>query len=120
MEISWRLAYEIITQEIRNMDEHIPELKGILNIWFEFLPAYQEAIAGTARLFVTSTYDYLVREVSTDAASTIHIAKMLHTQQRRTLKGLGSLGGKRSSILTVELTASSFSFLFFFLFFFYS
>jgi hypothetical protein len=81
-ETSWRLAYEIITQEIRNMDKYIPELKGILDIWFEFLPAYQNAIEGKARMFVTSTYGHLLKKVSTDAASTNHhIAKMLHTAE---------------------------------------
>lgn len=80
-ETSWRLAYEIITQEIRNMDKYIPELKGILDIWFEFLPAYQDAIEGKARTFVIRTFDHLLKKVSTDAASANHIAKMLHTAQ---------------------------------------
>ena len=47
-----RKALNAITQEITNMDSHMPELKGIKTIFDEFTPAYKVAVVEKAQLFV--------------------------------------------------------------------
>ncbi|KAK5996640.1 hypothetical protein PT974_01977 [Cladobotryum mycophilum] len=44
-ELTWRVSYMQIDKEIQNMDQYMPELKGLKAIWDEFPPAYQEAVA---------------------------------------------------------------------------
>ncbi len=78
--VPWRTAYGQINKEIENMDEHMPELKGIKAIFDEFLPAYQDAVAEKAATFVKGVYNYILFNVPAEKAGlSDHLGKLLWT-----------------------------------------
>ncbi|KNG44683.1 symbiotic chitinase [Stemphylium lycopersici] len=66
-EIVERKTLSAIKQEITNMDEHMPELKGIKAIFDEFMPAYKAAVVEKAYIFVKAMDVYVDKAVN-DAA----------------------------------------------------
>jgi hypothetical protein len=79
-DITWRAAYTQLNQEIKNMDQHMPELKGIKAIFDEFMPAYQKAISTKAVLFVQDVCGQVAMKVSaTAAAQNTDLGRLLWT-----------------------------------------
>jgi hypothetical protein len=79
-DITWRVSYAQLKQEIKNMDEHMPELKGIKAIFDEFMPAYQKAISTKAVLFVLDVCGQVSMKVTaTMAAQNTDLGRLLWT-----------------------------------------
>jgi hypothetical protein len=80
VDVVWRNAYGQIIREIENMDQYMPELKGIKPIMDEFMPAYQKAVADKAAMFVNDVYNYVTFTVPSDKAGlSDHLGKLLWT-----------------------------------------
>ncbi|KAH7317114.1 symbiotic chitinase [Stachybotrys elegans] len=69
-----------ITKEIQNMEDHMPELRGIKAIFDEFMPVYKEAVVQKARMFVLDMNNYVTFNVPASvAAQSAHLQRLLHT-----------------------------------------
>ncbi|KAI9146931.1 symbiotic chitinase [Paramyrothecium foliicola] len=69
-----------IKQEIQNMEDHMPELKGIKAIFDEFMPVYKDAVVQKARNFVLDMNNYVTFNVpASNAATSPHLGRLLHT-----------------------------------------
>lgn len=79
-ETVWRQAYGVVNQEIENMDQHMPELAGMKDVFDEFLPAYHKAVADKAQQFVLMVNNYVTFNVPQSVANqNAHLGKLLWT-----------------------------------------
>jgi hypothetical protein len=56
-EVVERRTLDAIKQEITNMDDHMPKLKGIKAIYDEFMPAYKAAVVKKVQMSVMMVYN---------------------------------------------------------------
>ncbi|EJP61449.1 symbiotic chitinase [Beauveria bassiana ARSEF 2860] len=68
-EITERESYQQLTAEIGYMDQYIPELKGIKDIWHEFMPAMKEAVGNKAVSFVQMVHTNVFAQVTATVAA---------------------------------------------------
>lgn len=66
-------------QEVVNMDTHIKELNGMLDIFQEFMPAYQAFVANKAQTFVTFTTNYIMLKLGTGSGLSTELAQLVWT-----------------------------------------
>nr|QDJ94336.1 chitinase chiC3 [Cordyceps cicadae] len=68
-EITERQSYEQLTAEIGYMDQYIAELKGIKDIWHEFMPAMRDAVGNKAVTFVRMVHATVFAQVTQTVAN---------------------------------------------------
>ncbi len=61
------------------MDSHMPELKGIKDIFDEFWPAYHQAVSDKAILFVCDAAAYVASKMPATPAAGSHLASLAYT-----------------------------------------
>ncbi|KAK2590532.1 hypothetical protein QQS21_011782 [Conoideocrella luteorostrata] len=77
-EITERESYQQLTNEISYMDQYIPELKGIKDIWHEFMPAMQTAVGQKAVSFVNMVHFNVVDKIKPNVAAGVpHLETLL-------------------------------------------
>jgi hypothetical protein len=65
-------------QEIQNMEQYMPELKGILDVWKEFEPAHFDMASKTAVEFVREAAAQVVKTYGTGAGQPDYIRQVAY------------------------------------------